>query len=190
MKPCCGRQCFSAGISRQYLLPMPSSRRKFEEPAFQPAIDPNSKVHALKAYMTTLIPYKHRSNPALCTKILDCGYISSMSYLLSSLTHGTTQMVSVLCCALLLRKPASSLQAIAARRRPINLPAYEVLYKIAEETEHKRWEKKKLLEMAELEVSQSFGDVVSPHSSRELPSTPPWPTTNFSWLKFCLLVLQ
>lgn len=33
-----------AGISRQYLLPMPSGRKKFEEPTFQPAINPHSKV--------------------------------------------------------------------------------------------------------------------------------------------------
>ncbi len=48
------------------------------------------------------------------------------------------------------------LQLIAARRRPDNLPAYEVLYKTAEEVEHKREEKKKLQEMAQMEVGQPF----------------------------------
>eukprot|EP00887_Chlorella_sp_A99_P002366 scaffold10.g2366.t1 len=37
----------SKGISRQYLLPMPTSeRRKFEEPSFRPAIDRNSQASA------------------------------------------------------------------------------------------------------------------------------------------------
>jgi hypothetical protein len=33
-----------AGLTRQYLLPLPSTRQKFEEPTFQPAIDPHSQV--------------------------------------------------------------------------------------------------------------------------------------------------
>ena len=49
---------------------------------------------------------------------------------------------------------------IAARRRPDHVPAYEVLYKTAEEVEHKRVEKKKIQEQAELEArwtSQGLG---------------------------------
>ena len=34
----------SRGIARQYLLPMPSGRKKFEEPTFCPTIDPRSEV--------------------------------------------------------------------------------------------------------------------------------------------------
>ena len=51
-------------------------------------------------------------------------------------------------------------QMIAARRRPDHVPAYEVLYKTAEEVEHKRVEKKKIQEQAELEArwtSQGLG---------------------------------
>lgn len=32
------------GLTRQYLLPMPSGRQKFDEPTFRPAIDPKSLV--------------------------------------------------------------------------------------------------------------------------------------------------
>lgn len=51
------------------------------------------------------------------------------------------------CCAAL-----RCSQLIAARRRPEHVPTYEVLYKTAEEVEHKREERKKLLEAAALEV--------------------------------------
>jgi hypothetical protein len=50
--------------------------------------------------------------------------------------------------------PALALQLIAARLRPENLPAYEVLYKTAGEVEHKREERKKLQEMAQMEVGR------------------------------------
>ena len=41
--------CFvPAGLTRQYLLPMPSGRQKFEEPTFRPAIDPRSQVGSIR----------------------------------------------------------------------------------------------------------------------------------------------
>ncbi|KAL4440425.1 hypothetical protein ABPG75_003426 [Micractinium tetrahymenae] len=71
------------GLTRQYLLPMPSGRQKFDEPTFRPAIDPKSL-------------------------------------------------------------------ALAARLRPESLPAYEVLYKTAEELAAKREEQRRMAEEARL----------------------------------------
>ncbi|PRW39076.1 expressed ef-hand domain-containing isoform A [Chlorella sorokiniana] len=71
------------GLTRQYLLPMPSTRAKFEEPSFRPAIDPRSA-------------------------------------------------------------------ALAARVRPESLPAYEVLYKTAEEIATKREDLRRAAEAAKL----------------------------------------
>lgn len=44
---------FRAGLTRQYLLPMPSGRQKYEEPSFRPAIDPHSAVRVLHAGLST-----------------------------------------------------------------------------------------------------------------------------------------
>jgi hypothetical protein len=41
---CCAVLWRAAGLTRQYLLPMPSTRQKFEEPTFRPVLDPHSMV--------------------------------------------------------------------------------------------------------------------------------------------------
>ncbi|PSC72051.1 expressed ef-hand domain-containing [Micractinium conductrix] len=42
------------GLTRQYLLPMPSARQKFEEPSFRPSIDPHSQALAARIRPPTL----------------------------------------------------------------------------------------------------------------------------------------
>ncbi|KAL4431755.1 hypothetical protein ABPG77_002971 [Micractinium sp. CCAP 211/92] len=88
------------GLTRQYLLPMPSGRQKFEEPTFRPAIDPRSL-------------------------------------------------------------------ALAARLRPESLPAYEVLYKSAEELAVKREEQRRMAEEARLKEC-IFRPVMVAQEKREI----------------------
>ncbi|KAI3431406.1 hypothetical protein D9Q98_004459 [Chlorella vulgaris] len=46
------------GLTRQYLLPMPSVRQKFEEPTFRPAIDPHSQLLAARLRPASLPAYE------------------------------------------------------------------------------------------------------------------------------------
>ena len=127
------------GLARQYLLPMPAGRRKWEEPTHHPAIDPHSQART------------RGGGGVLGRGVYVC---------VGGGGEGAGSWVGNPPSGQRLTPPPpptppcthAGVQLIAARRRPDNLPVHELLYNTAGALSARKDEMRKQAEERELAV--------------------------------------